>query len=553
MDQGTGMSMEGSGAAGLREQATQALRSGDVEQAIEILARVVMLDDNDVDAKALLGVAYSQKGIHPQAIRALTTAVERQPKNPTYRFNLAIVLERAGDMAGCAHALNDTLQLNRDHAQARAKLQALGPHVHTMIAQGRPASAGPPPFPPPPGPAVPGAQTPTVPGYAAPSPAAPTVPGYAAPAPTVPGYAAPTGGIPPMPGSAPMSTSSLEAPPGTVQCPGCMKFSPIGMTCQFCNTALPPPQSKAPATPGMAPALSGGGPGPGYSHSGPGYSSAVQEDDFNVLEGFAGVFKSMFTPKAYFEEQAGYTGFKGPLAYLLALSICVGIANIIFTLTGGAATFSPTPATLPPGYQAGRLVGSLCSFICYWPIFILSGFIWAAFVHLGAKIFGGQSDYGGSFRAGVMSWSGSMLISMLALLIMPFTLDKNAVENLQNLRSSQGAIALPSVEPLRFAQGAMPPPPGFDTNAAQQKRLQEAAMQVLGSMAIVVGLSLIGSLWSLIQLGFAIGAIHDIGVGKGIGAAIVSYILPTVLCCVVGFLFQAAIMAMVAGARPPGN
>src|SRR5436309_1201235 len=94
-----------------------------------------MLDDNDAEAKALLGIAYSQKGLHDQAKRALQTASELQPQNPNYRFNLGIVRERAGDMQGAAVAYRDTLLLNKDHAQARAKLQAMGPIAHQWLAQ----------------------------------------------------------------------------------------------------------------------------------------------------------------------------------------------------------------------------------------------------------------------------------------------------------------------------------------------------------------------------------------------------------------------------------
>src|SRR4051812_19882263 len=105
-----------------RDQGLQAPQQGDMDRAIALLARAVMADDQDAEAKALLGVAYSQKGLHAQAKRALQTASELQPQNPNFRFNLGVVLERGGDPAGAAAAYRGTLQLDPQHAQARARL-----------------------------------------------------------------------------------------------------------------------------------------------------------------------------------------------------------------------------------------------------------------------------------------------------------------------------------------------------------------------------------------------------------------------------------------------
>src|SRR5262249_44229104 len=126
-----------------RDEGIQALRAGEIDRAVELLGRAVMLDDHDAEAKALLGVAYSQKGLHAQAKRALQTAVELQPQNANFRFNLGVALERAGALQGAAVAYRDTLQLNKDHQQARAKLQAMGPQAHAFLAQApRPGEAG---------------------------------------------------------------------------------------------------------------------------------------------------------------------------------------------------------------------------------------------------------------------------------------------------------------------------------------------------------------------------------------------------------------------------
>ena len=121
-------------APSLREQGLQALRENNLDRAIDFLARAVMADDNDLEAKVLLGIAYSQKGLHTQAKRALQTAVELQPQNPNFRFNLGVVAGAGGGPPDRRHRLPGHPPANKDHAQARAKLQAMGPQAHQLLA-----------------------------------------------------------------------------------------------------------------------------------------------------------------------------------------------------------------------------------------------------------------------------------------------------------------------------------------------------------------------------------------------------------------------------------
>ncbi len=222
----------------LREQGLQALREGNLDRAIDLLARAVMADDQDAEAKALLGVSYSQKGLHNQAKRALQTALELQPRNPNYQFNLGVALERAGDQQGAAIAFRDTLQLQRDHPQARAKLQAMGPQAPALLA-GVPTMPHTPAAVPPPG----------VPSMAA------TQPGdYGTPtAPTAGGF-----GAFPQPGGR----------PGTVRSPNCAQWTRPGLSCEFCSGALRP---ASPVPPPPGPSMYSHTPAAGYyERGGPG-------------------------------------------------------------------------------------------------------------------------------------------------------------------------------------------------------------------------------------------------------------------------------------------
>lgn len=232
----------------LRDQGVEALKNGQIDLAIDILSRVVVSQDDDAEAKALLGVAYSQKGLHNQAKRALQTAVELQPQNPNFQFNLGVAYERAGDLKAAAIAWRDALHYSPNHPQSKAKLKALGPQAQALLADAPPPRATP----------VgirgihpsPGEEAsfesysiPPAVGMAPSQPIPSTSPSQAGA-----GYA-PTGG-----------------PPGTIQCPSCGQWARPGVSCEFCSGMLRPP-APAPLPP-PAQQMYTHTPGPGYMPSG---------------------------------------------------------------------------------------------------------------------------------------------------------------------------------------------------------------------------------------------------------------------------------------------
>src|SRR5258707_5684455 len=111
----------------LRARGIEALRAGHLEQAIDLLVRAVVADGRDAEAQAFLGVAYSQKGLHSEARRALQTAVDQEPRSASHWYNLGTALERAGDMPAAAAAYGEVLRINPVHGPAQARRQALGP------------------------------------------------------------------------------------------------------------------------------------------------------------------------------------------------------------------------------------------------------------------------------------------------------------------------------------------------------------------------------------------------------------------------------------------
>jgi uncharacterized RDD family membrane protein YckC len=174
-------------ASTLRDQGLQALREGKLEDAAELLARAVMADGRDAEARACLGVVYSQRGLHAQAIRALQAAVELAPHESRFHYNLGVARASAGDRPGAAAAFGETLRLRPDHAQAQARLKALGETAD--VSQAQPAGSQP-----------------------APSPWA-------------------AGG----------NGSSTAPPPGSAQCSQCRQWSKPGLSCEWCSATLRPP------------------------------------------------------------------------------------------------------------------------------------------------------------------------------------------------------------------------------------------------------------------------------------------------------------------------
>ena len=152
-------------------------------------------------------------------------------------------------------------------------------------------------------------------------------------------------------GSAPggyAARPSLDAPPGTVQCPNCHQYSRIGMACEFCSTALPLPARPVPPPP-MAPPV---GP-PGYPTAYPGMPAGVP--------GYAAGI-SMTTGEAFFRRLGAhlidYVLMNG-VGFVIGLVLGVGV-GISKAGSGGAPTDSDVQ-----GVQVVAMVLQLIITGCY--------------------------------------------------------------------------------------------------------------------------------------------------------------------------------------------
>jgi uncharacterized RDD family membrane protein YckC len=331
----------------LREQGLQALRESNLDGAIDLLARAVMADAQDAEAQAFLGVAYSQKGLHAQAVRALQTAVSLQPQEARYRFNLGVAMESGGDAAGAAEAYRETLRLNPQHPQARTRLQGLGAEAGTAATSAAPAGVG------------------TAAPVADASPGSTwfgSQPPPAAAAPTAPSMAdAPAGATPWLAGQ--QAAAAAAGPPGTVQCPNCKQWSKPGLSCEWCSGALKP-AAAASTAPWLQPSNASRESVPDYSYSaGPSMGAG---------EAFGRRFAASFIdglifmiPYGYFFFMAMRAAMTNPNAPNPANTMGYLIA-VLFSLTYSAGMLAWRGQTLGKMALGIRVVGPDGTSPAYW-------------------------------------------------------------------------------------------------------------------------------------------------------------------------------------------
>jgi uncharacterized RDD family membrane protein YckC len=222
----------------LREQGIQALREGNIDAAIDLLARTLSVNGDDAEAQMFLGVAYSRKGLHVPAKRALETAVDLRPQEARCHFNLGVALEQAGDVSGAVTAYRRALQINPELTQARARLQALNAVVNPPAA--------------------------------------------AAPQSMVTGSSASTWEMPRLTAGLVRGAVSPAGPAGTIQCGQCRQWSKPGLSCEWCSAPL---KSAPPAA--AAPWLQAAGASPYISAAAAGPAVVTLPVDMGVSEAFA--------------------------------------------------------------------------------------------------------------------------------------------------------------------------------------------------------------------------------------------------------------------------
>ncbi len=108
---------------------------GRYAEAEPLIARAVALNTwgADPDQFAYLGLVEMKLGDLPRAELAVRQAIQRQPQREQFRYALALILEQEGKLADAAHEFQETLAVNPNNADARARLA----RIQKSLAAGR--------------------------------------------------------------------------------------------------------------------------------------------------------------------------------------------------------------------------------------------------------------------------------------------------------------------------------------------------------------------------------------------------------------------------------
>lgn len=412
-----------------RQQALQLLREQRVDEAIEILSRLVQSNLNDAESIGMLGLAYSRKGLHPQAIRALRTAAELAPGNPQYAYHLGQAQERSGELQPAAATYADLLRAHPQHAPARARLQTLGAAGASSLAQLDAARAA--------------EQT------AASAPQQEMTLSYAQAAAAPPqemtlGYA--QAAAAPTLGPLPLGPAQLP-PAGALAGAGGPQF-------------LGPPPS---ASPQAAPAL----PPQDHYPLDTNLDDEIPEDTFSPLQAWLDWCAILLTPRKFFRTQQLAGGLRSPFMFLLLMAL---LSTPGLLMQDARQNRWPVPGSAP--------LSALFHLGAEPIILMISTLIIGLVLTLVASWFNGTGTYIQSCRILIYANGAPMpIVHLIAGLVMM---------GLQG-PPAQGAGATPRTE-VRLASAQLPPgalqqelqPPGqqpFTPDTLQQMRPPDPAIQ----------------------------------------------------------------------------
>jgi hypothetical protein len=211
----------------------------------------------------------------------------------------------------------------------------------------------------------------------------------------------------------------------------------------------------------------------------------------------------LVSPRSFFSEQEGRSGVKAPLALLLAYAVIGVLSMVAANWLVFRAQFRGPIAIGPTGLLALMqvlpflILGLVLGPVLWWVLSTVIMVVWAGLVHLVCKLFGGQADYAGTFRAATYA-AAPVAILFLAAILIP--------------------AAIPSLVPRMS--------PGF------------GGVGIGMAGPLLSGLFLAVPVYYLVLLGIGVFQIHRFTVGAAVGVAVVSGVM-----ALVGRLMSSAIMA----------
>lgn len=108
----------------------EAFKSGDFDQAIELLEGVTHADSSNYKAFCYLGAAYAAKDRYNAAIGAFKTAEQIAPGVASIHYNIAQAYEASGILNEAEYEYERALEINPQYPKAREALARLKDRLH---------------------------------------------------------------------------------------------------------------------------------------------------------------------------------------------------------------------------------------------------------------------------------------------------------------------------------------------------------------------------------------------------------------------------------------
>ena len=484
-----------------RDQGLNALQSGNAAEAVTLLESATQADPTDYQAFMYLGAAYGQVERHNDAISALTQAVTLQPSNAQARYNLGIAMERGGFAEQALTAYQQAVQLQPDYPKAQEAARRL--------------------------------ETPAAPN----SLDAAAEPGYAAPTGAEPTQYAPQGYAPqpPMQSQYPPSQPTYPVAPQGGYAP------PPGQPIPGYNPPMLPGQ---PVSPYGQP---GAYPGTYAPDAYRGGTAAYVEDKFDLKQAALDWVQIITSPNAFFQGQAGRSGYKAPLAFVFFTLLVQSLARLLGSLL--------KPATL--GAAVLNFGLNLTLVFAFSALFLLIG---AAILHGAGKLFGNQSDLSGSFRVIAYMSAPALILSVILGLATPLLAPNTASPlGLQKsgrrleamdarLHQSQNRPGSPGGS-YRYTPNGGSYQPGSATGAPANPFSNPAlgGIMALGVFGVLLGLGVF--VWELILMVIGVSQVHQVSTGSAIGTMLVCLLICVVIFVGLAVLLGGALIAAMAGSH----
>jgi len=255
------------------------------------------------------------------------------------------------------------------------------------------------------------------------------------------------------------------------------------------------------------------------------------------------------SPKAFFEEQVGHYGNKGPLSFVLAYSIVAGIINVIGSFVSKTGAQSP-------------VVGLGCGWLCTFIMVTALMYVAAGINHGACKIFGGTGDYAATFRATAYGQAPQFALGIIASLLISMMLPKDLAQTRAYPKDSpQVATSVPTqlidASPrtervsagvsgwlLQFPQTN----PGMTSTRPDPSAALAKLSQAMGAILPGLLIAFAGYIWTLVVTGIGYATLHELSTGKAVGAVLVSELFKSIIVVVISVVFSAVVMGAIMGA-----